>query len=231
MKQRSQEKELMDLGPAFYTPEEYADCLKILFKVSRVFGFFNHTVRLLRRFPANASLVDVGCGGGLFLLNLSKYYPQMNLRGIDVSETAIALAHNELQRWKKKKAGIKLDFELQRHMALELPKLSVDLVLTTLVCHHIDQDDLIIFLQTAYHAARKAVIINDLHRHALAYWFYKHLSPWLFRNRLITHDGLVSIQRSFTRMEWHAILRQANINNYRIKWCFPFRWSVILWKE
>ncbi len=229
MKNRSKEKELIDLGPSFYTPQEYADCLKKLFRVNTLLGFFSSTVKTLKCFPDDSSLVDVGCGGGLFLLNLSKHYPKMKLMGIDVSENAILLAADELMR-AGQSAG-EIQFHLQKPGTLELPKDSVDIVLTTLVCHHMDDEDLIPFLQNAWQAARVAVIINDLHRHALAYWLYKKISPRLFRNRLITHDGLISIQRGFTRAEWLCLLKQANISNYQIKWGFPFRWRVILWKS
>ncbi len=229
MKERSKEKELIDLGPSFYTPEEYVDCLKKLFRVSTLLGFFRSTVKTLRCFPDDSYLIDVGCGGGLFLLNLSKHYPKMRLMGIDVSATAIALASDERMR-----AGLgtgDIQFYVQKAGTLELPNDSVDIVLTTLVCHHMDDEDLIPFLKNAWQAARVAVIINDLHRHALAYWFYKKISQRLFRNRLITHDGLISIQRGFTRAELQGLLKQANISNYQIKWGFPFRWQVILWKS
>ena len=72
------------------------------------------------------------------------------------------------------------------------------------------------------------MIIHDLHRHYVAYWFYKLFSPILFRNRLITHDGLISIKRGFTRKEWHSALNKAGLTNYTLKWCFPFRWQLIL---
>lgn len=229
MKNRSTEKEFIDLGPSFYTLEEYSDCLKKLFRVNALLGFFRSTVNILKCFPNDSSLIDVGCGGGVFLLNLSKYYPKMTLLGIDVSETAIELAREELVRLRR--PAEKVQFQLQNQRALELPETSVDIVLATLVCHHIDDDDLIPFLQNAYLAARLAVIINDLHRHALAYWFYKKISSPLFRNRLITHDGLVSIQRGFTRAELESLLKKANISHYQIKWGFPFRWRVILWKS
>lgn len=227
MKKRSREKELMDQGPEFYTPEEYSNCLTILFRLNQLLGFFSSTVKFLKRFPDDISLIDVGCGGGLFLLNLSKHYPKMKLLGVDVSETAIMLAREELKR----RQPVNLEFQLQNQLTLELPKESFDIVLTTLVCHHIDDEALIPFLQNASQAARMAVIINDLHRHAFAYWFYKKTSRFLFRNRLITHDGLVSIQRSFTRAELQTVLKQANLSNYQIKWGFPFRWRVILWKS
>lgn len=226
MKQRSTEKEIMDLGPAFYTHQEYADCLKILFKINKLMGFFKSTVIFFKRFPKNISVVDVGCGGGAFLLHLNAHYPDMTLVGMDVSESAIALAKEGLND----NASPNLTFKVQEQLALSLPQNSVDVLLTTLVCHHMDDDALVDFLQNAYLAARKAVVINDLHRHIVAFWFYKLVSP-IFRNRLITHDGLVSIQRGFTRAEWVLFLQKANIQAYQIKWCFPFRWRVVLWKN
>jgi len=228
---RSKEKELLDLGPGFYTEEEYSQCLKLLFKVNKILGFFRHTVKILQKFPKNTSVVDVGCGGGLFLLHLSKHYPDMQLMGIDISEEAICLAQNELQQWQQHKANINVEFQLQQQTEFTMLPDSVDIVLMTLVCHHIDDNELVSFLEKAHNAARKAIIINDLHRHTLAYWFYKILSPVLFRNRLITHDGLISIQRSFTRSELHFLIKQANITNYRIKWHFPFRWNILILKE
>ena len=171
MKARSTEREFMDMGPSFYTEEEYADCLKKLFKINKLLGFFKQTVHLLSLFPKDASLVDIGCGGGQFILQLSRHYPEMTFLGLDISETAIALAQQ------RKGLIAQVTFQLQPEATLALPPQSVDIVLTTLVCHHMDDDDLVLFLQTAFQAARKAVIINDLHRHPVAYWFYKILSP------------------------------------------------------
>jgi 2-polyprenyl-3-methyl-5-hydroxy-6-metoxy-1,4-benzoquinol methylase len=228
---RSEEKELLDLGPNFYTQEEYTQCLKILFKINKMLGIFNHTVKLLKQFPPNASLVDIGCGGGLFLLNLSKHYPDMNLLGIDIAEEAITLAQKEQQTWKKTNPDIRVSFQLQQQTELPLAPNSVDIILLTLVCHHLEDAILIAFLKTALKATRQGLIINDLQRHRIAYWSYKLLSPVLFKNRLITHDGLISIQRSFTRQELHTLFQHADIKNYKIRWCFPFRWSITIWKN
>jgi SAM-dependent methyltransferase len=217
---RSQEKELIDLGPDYYTHHEYIDCLKKLFHVNKILGFFNSTVKLFRLFPKNSTVVDVGCGGGLFLLHLS----------IDISSEAINLAQLTLQQWQTKDTALNVRFQLQSQPELILDTNSIDILLATLVCHHLTDNELINFLQLAFNNARQAVIINDLHRHYLPVWFYSWLSPILFRNRLITHDGLISIKRGFTRAEWKLLLRTANIHTYQIKWCFPFRWRIILWK-
>jgi 2-polyprenyl-3-methyl-5-hydroxy-6-metoxy-1,4-benzoquinol methylase len=231
MKTRSTELEWMDLGSSFYSEDEYADCLTILFKINRLLGFFKTTVRLLSRMPDARSLVDIGCGGGLFILHLSRYYPNIALLGIDISKTAIAEAQKRLQQWKQNNPSIQVDFKPQDALNLALSPNEVDVVLTTLVCHHIDDEALVVFLQQVFAAARVAVIVNDLQRHRLAYWGYQVISPILFRNRLITHDGLISIKRSFTRKELVHLLKRANITTYELKWAFPFRWSLVLWKQ
>ena len=231
MQTRSTQKELIDLGPDFYTPEEYTQCMQKLFRVNRLLGFFRSTRKALKDVPADAKLLDIGCGDGLFLLHLSRHYPRMNLQGTDVSTQAIASAEQMLKQWQAHNKALRVSFVPQPRLRLELPGDSVDVILTTLVCHHLDDDDLVVFLRDAYQAARIKVIINDLHRHSAAYWLYYCISPWLFRNRLITHDGLISIQRSFRRAEWHKLLARAGIKHAQIKWQFPFRWSVILWKN
>jgi 2-polyprenyl-3-methyl-5-hydroxy-6-metoxy-1,4-benzoquinol methylase len=228
--ERSKEKELLDLGPDYYTHNEYTDCLKKLFRVNKLFGFFQSTVKILKRFSEESTLLDVGCGGGLFILHLSKLFPHMHMSGMDISATAITDAEQSLRIWKKNNPDIQVFFQLQEHAHLNFAKNSFDIILITLVCHHLDNEELIDFLKQAHLAAGKAVIINDLHRHWLAYRLYGLLSPLLFRNRLITHDGLISIRRGFTRQELQLLLQKTGIQYYQLKWCFPFRWKLILWK-
>ncbi|WP_412756141.1 class I SAM-dependent methyltransferase [Legionella bozemanae] len=101
-KVRSKEKEIIDLGHDFYTPQEYSQSLKKLFKINRLMGIFKRTVNVLQQFPSDSVLTDVGCGGGLFLLNLSKYYPKMRMLGLDISTEAIKLAEKEVLEWQLK---------------------------------------------------------------------------------------------------------------------------------
>ncbi len=228
--QRSQEKELMDMGSEFYTQSEYVDCLEKLFDVNLLLGFFHGTKRLLKRFSKTSTILDIGCGGGLFLLHLSKHFPHMRMRGVDISTDAIHLAQQKRVFWQQRHFAKYVSFQLQQQPDFAAIKQRFDILLATLVFHHVDEDELVTFLQGAYQNAKQAVIINDLHRHWIAEWFYACTSPFLFRNRLITHDGLISIRRGFTRRELTLLLQKANIQNYDIKWCFPFRWRVILWK-
>lgn len=225
LRRRSNQKELLDLGQAFYSLNEYTHCQKVLFKINKLLGFFSHTKRVLKRF-APLSVLDVGCGGGLFILNLSEHFPSTQFTGCDISADAIQMAEEESKNYQRNNVS----FDLQRQLKLKLPPNSVDLILATLVCHHIPDSELVGFLRDTLEISRKGVVINDLHRHIIPYLFYKLFSP-LFGNRLINHDGLISIRRGFTRKEWRVLLEQSKIEHFTIRWRFPFCWSVILWKK
>ena len=89
-------------------------------------------------------------------------------------------------------------------------------------------EDLIDFLSKSCCVARHKVIINDLHRHPLAFYLFKIISPIFFRNRLIQNDGPISICRAFTRQELNYYLKKIGLNNsqYNISWQWAFRWLV-----
>ncbi len=209
---RSYEKEILDEGT--YTLEEYEECLSILGKIGRSFGGDRASLSAFKKTSPN-SILDVGCGGGDFCALLARRYPETQVRGIDLSEEAIAYAQKNHQ-------APNLSFERSPSL------LPADVITCTLVCHHMDDEELISFLKEARAQARQRVIINDLHRHPLTSLSFAFIAPWLYRNRLITHDGLLSIRRAFTRSDWKRYVAAAGIpkENCRISWHLGFRWIV-----
>ena len=212
--------ELMDLGPNFYTKQEYEDCLKKIGWVGPLLGGDRASLSAFSELTtAPDSILDVGCGGGVFALKLSRKFPNAKIIGIDSSSEAIAICNNH-QRMSN------LSFE---NRTLNEQSKSVDVVTATLLCHHLKDEELIRFVSAATQAARCAVILNDLHRHPLAYCLFWLISP-LFRNRMFRYDGLLSIRRGFKRKELERYLEAAGIKEYQysIQWKFPFRWVVII---
>lgn len=209
---RSIEKELLDTGE--YEREEYQDCLKKLFFINRLFGFYKDTVSFLKKVPCS-SLMDVGCGDGRFVLALKKRFSHIAMTGVEIAEEPLSCTPQG-----------DVTFSVRSRYDEE----SVDIIITTLVCHHLDDHELVDFLKTLHRACKKAVVINDLHRHLVSLWLFTLISP-LFNNRLIRYDGPLSIQKGFRKQEWRKVLEEANIKNFEIRWRFPFRWQVILWKR
>jgi len=225
---RSSAKELIDLGPEYYTPKEYQHCLKKLFLINKLLGFFANTKKTLKKISKTATILDVGCGSGLFLLHLSRHFPEMKFIGIDISSSAIQQAQQNLIDWKFLKTPSILFKEVTA--AWEMPPNSVDVLVANLLCHHLTNEELIHFFRQSLFCTKEMVIIHDLHRHPLSYRLYKWISPF-FRNRLITHDGLISIQRGFKKKELIFLLNKAGIKNYDLSWHFPFCWRIVLWKK
>lgn len=223
-KERSYEPELLDLGPSYYTHEEYEDCLHQLDRIGRYLGGNRATLKNLHTLPKPNSILDVGCGGGHFTMELAKQFPMAQVVGIDISTEAIAFARNKLQNTN---IGNVL-FEVPTSEQLSYSPNSFDIVTSTLMCHHLKDDQLIDFLKKSYQIATKTIIINDLHRHWLAYVSFALIAKPLFCNRLIFHDGLLSIKRGFKKPDWIYYLKAAGIplEYCSITWHWAFRWVV-----
>jgi len=230
MKNRSNQPELMDLGPSHYTAEEYNDCLSKLGLVGLLLGGDRATLKAFAKLPSHlSSILDVGCGNGALTLKLAQKYPNAKVVGIDIAADAIdqANAYKDVYEKKHNCKLTNLSFQHRINPQLSEPPKSYDVVTNCLVCHHLTDEQLIQFLRDAGRIARKAIIINDLHRHPLAYALFWLISP-LFRNRMLRHDGLISICRGFKRRELVGYLQAAGFmpDSYTIKWMWAFRWLI-----
>jgi hypothetical protein len=84
------------------------------------------------------------------------------------------------------------------------------------------------FLRFMEREAAVGWMVNDLHRHWLAY----HGFPWLARlagwHRIVREDGQLSIARSFRRADWRGLLEKAGVDRSGAKVVgrFPFRLCV-----
>ena len=216
---RSKELELIDLGPEHYSQEEYLHCLEQLDRVGKYLGGDRATFQAIQSlsFSPN-SILDVGCGGGGFTKKLGTLYPQASITGIEISSEAALYA-------KRHNTCSNVEFRLC-HLQ-EIPDKSYDLVLSTLVCHHLSDEEVIPFLKECLRIAKRKVLINDLHRHPLAWAAFSLLAPILFNNRLITKDGRLSIQRAFQRKDWKRYLKELGASGH-LSWHWPFRWTLTL---
>lgn len=229
MPRRIETPELIDLGPSYYTEEEYRDCLFQLGRIGRLLGGNRATFWAFRQLEyLPTSILDVGCGGGQLAIQLAKRYPQGTVKAIDLSAQAINFAKQQLA---KETNLCSVEFCIPPTPHLEEPPKSFDVVTSTLVCHHLSDLQIIDFLKRSMQIAKEAVIINDLHRHPLASCSYLAIAPLLFPNRLIFHDGLLSIKRAFKREDWIHYLQAACIppQAWSLSWHFPFRWILILY--
>ncbi|MCB1113016.1 MAG: methyltransferase domain-containing protein [Chlamydiia bacterium] len=226
---RSNEQEILDLGSAHYSAEEYNNCLKLLERINFFLGGFRASWKALKALNKSpASILEVGCGGGYLCQHLHRWFPYATVQGIDISSEAIDHAQKHLPVDFKKNVF----FRIQDDKTIEYPDNSFDVVTTMLVCHHMTDDELVTFLQQSYRVCSQAVVINDLHRHILAYISFSLVAPFAFPNRLIWHDGRLSVRRSFHKRDWLSLLEKAGFqkHQYTLKWNPAFRWTLTIKK-
>ncbi len=222
MNKRLEQPEWIDLGPAYYTTHEYEDCLRQLGRIGKLLGGDRATFWAIDRLTQPPrTILDVGCGGGFLTWRLARRYPQAQVVGIDISKEAIAFAQRQ-------PSLSNLSFQLAEKHTLDYPSGHFDVVTSTLVCHHLTDEALVAYLQQATQLARHAVIVNDLHRHPLASIGFAAAAGLFFRNRLIWHDGLLSIKRAFKWSDWIRYLQAAGIplESASLSWHWAFRWIL-----
>lgn len=225
---RSMDLEILDLGPDHYTMNEYTDCLHLLGKINRWLGGFKATKGAFNRLKnAPKSILEVGCGGGHLCKKMSYWFPHANITGIDINRAAVMEAQKYLQVHNER-----VKIEEQEDKNLKYADGQFDIVTTILVCHHMNDQELVDFLKESYRICSSAVIINDLHRHLLAYAGFALIAPFAFPNRLIWQDGRLSIKRSFRKKDWIHILNMAGFqkHQYELRWNWAFRWTLTLKK-
>ncbi len=231
--QRSQQKELMDSEVVDY--QEFAQCLAHL-EIINIFTFaYRPTLRWFRReitkhSSEELSLLDVGSGGGDMMRRLLKISEKeicsTNFTGVDMNEWAkeYGLKHTDTNAPIKYITSNLFDLDL-----LKKP----DFITNSLFTHHLSDKQLIKFIKWMDLNAQQSWFINDLHRHFVPYYFIKLVTRIFPFHRFVKHDAAVSVARAFTKADWHDILNEAGISNdrYRVKWHFPFRYSVTCKKQ
>ena len=78
----------------------------------------------------------------------------------------------------------------------------IDVVICTLLTHHLTNPQIVQFLEWAERTARRGWFVNDLHRKAVPYHLFRLLVRFTNLHPFVKNDGAVSIRRSFVVEDW-----------------------------
>lgn len=202
-------------------PAEALPNLADLVRINRNFG--GHGV--LRKMLARAApregpftVLDVGAASGDSARLIQELYPLARVTNLDRNETNLSAAG-----WPK---------ILGDAFRLPFRDDSFDFVHSSLFLHHFPDDDVVALLAGFYRVARQALLVNDLERRLLPYWFLpatKYLFGW---QRITLHDGPISVRAAFRAEELVALARRAGIEHVQVKVHRPaFRISLLAKKS
>ncbi|TVQ42415.1 MAG: methyltransferase domain-containing protein [Saprospirales bacterium] len=231
MKNRSQEKELMD-GPLADPQVLYKNLDEIAFinKFTAHYSLqLNQIKKLIPKGSEEIEIVDLGCGGGDFLFflekNRSKLPAKLLLSGLDTEPHAIAYAEKKFPSLRDKVSWIQKDYKEW----LESEE-KTDIICCNLFCHHLRDEDIVDLLKKGSQKARLGLIINDLHRHPLAFHFIKIATRLFSSSDYTKNDAPLSVKRSFKREDWENFFDRANggqkLVKGEIRWLPSFRFLV-----
>lgn len=103
-----------------------------------------------------------------------------------------------------------------------------DFIVSSLVAHHMRDNELVGFLRWMEATAVRGWFINDLHRNPIAWAGFRALATVLRWHPIVRHDGALSVRRAFVRRDWDRLLATAGIGQppVQVRWHIPFRWGV-----
>lgn len=172
------------------------------------------------------SIADLGCGSGEMLRIISRLARNENrkvkLTGFDANPYIIEYARKHSMEFQD------ISFETANVFSTEFQNQKFDFVLATLFTHHCNESELIELISSLKNQAHKAIIINDLHRHVLAYYSIALLTRIFSRSAMVRSDGPLSVLRAFKKDELKRVMNRTSVTSYVLKWKWAFRWQLII---
>jgi 2-polyprenyl-3-methyl-5-hydroxy-6-metoxy-1,4-benzoquinol methylase len=206
-------------------PEQYQAVLADLSKVNGWTMAAGPTLRFLKQVARPGrplKVLDVGFGQGDMLRRIARWAARrgvpVTLVGIDLNPRSAAIARDATD------PALGIDYRTGDYA--DLAGEGWDIILSSLVAHHMSHDELIAFLRFMSVQAAVGWFINDLHRHSFAHRTYPLLARMMGWHRIVRQDGTLSIARSYRPHEWPPILAQAGVARARVRRAFPFRLCV-----
>jgi ubiquinone/menaquinone biosynthesis C-methylase UbiE len=195
------EPELLDEAD----PHEAEQNLRDIIRLNRDFGghaIIRELVKSVAEPEEVFSMLDVGAASGDTAVLIRAEYPNATVVSFDRNAVNFRLAPQPKVRGD----------------AFQLPfaDKSFDFVFCSLFLHHFGDEQVVELLSAFGRVARKAVLISDLERHLLSYWFLP-ATKWIYKWHWMTiHDGTISIRAAFTGEELRALAERAGLSNMRV---------------
>src|SRR3984957_16978612 len=222
--------ELMD-GDCSY--DDFRGCLRSLEQVNRWLLGYRPTMAWLKRLPHGlphpVHIVDVGSGGGDLLRQIAGWARRrgiaVQLTGIDLNPFAARAAAESTPK-EFKIAWLTGDALAYR------PEKPVDIVVSSLMAHHLEDEEIIALLRWMEATARVGWFVNDLERSEWSCRMFRWIEGMVDWHRFVRHDGPVSFRRAFREEDWVRLLEAAGSTRQAVtveRWR-PGRLCVGRWK-
>jgi SAM-dependent methyltransferase len=174
--------------------------------------------------PRRLSVLDVGAGSGDGCRALLRWAERQD---VEIDITLLDIHPDTCAEAERFFAG-EPRVRVRQGDLFALEAGSVDVATAALVLHHFPEPQLGQALQALARAARLGVVVNDLHRSALAWAGIRLGTALLSRNRMIRHDAPLSVARGFRADDFHRLRALPGLERLTFRWRPLWRWLVIV---
>lgn len=226
LEQRSEETEIMD--DLSISGEVVNQTLKELNTINRRLGGNKISVSAFKNLTKEMqkiTLADLGCGGGDIMMKMSNWSRK---KGIDASFVGIDANKNIVNyAIEHTRSHPEITYQAINIFSDDFKSQTFDIIHCCLFIHHFTSQQLVALFRQFRKQAKVGVIINDLHRHSLAYWSITLLTSLFSKSLMVRNDAAISVARGFNKKELIEILEKAGITEYSLSWKWAFRWKLI----
>ncbi|MFT4754264.1 MAG: 2-polyprenyl-3-methyl-5-hydroxy-6-metoxy-1,4-benzoquinol methylase [Salibacteraceae bacterium] len=225
---RSNEIEIMD--DFDMSGEILTDSLDKLANINKWLGGNKITIdgikAVLKNHPKDKviSIIDLGCGNGDMLIRVADFGRKngfkFQLLGLDANQATIDYAIQLSGDYPE------ISYGKEDVLSKEFQTRTYDIALCTLFLHHFEDEVALGFIRTMVNNSKIGVVINDLHRHPMAYYLFTLLSLTI-KNHMVKSDGLKSILKGFKRIDLERFSDKLNVKStISWRWAFRYQWII-----
>jgi SAM-dependent methyltransferase len=234
---RTDQDELMD--DFSIQDERLTDALEQLRPINQLLGGYATTMEVLAPFLKMRShsnqktrILDLGTGIGDFPEYIVRWAAtqspaiDVEIVAIDANPITVDYARASLNKRLPPDLQAKIKVEVTDALALPYADDQFDVAIAAMFLHHFAHDNAVQIVRSMQRVSQHGILINDLHRHPLAYYGIYALTRLLPAVQMVRNDGPLSVLRGFKYPELKNIAESAGLTNFSLKWRYAFRWVL-----
>ena len=176
------------------------------------------------------TMIDLGSGLGDVAADLVKWADR---RGVQLHVVAIE-GNEEVARLADAWLNDQLPHRLRGRVVVEHRDVwnlnhddrQFDVAISSLFLHHMTDEQALNLIRLMNDCTTDGLVINDLHRHPLAYQSIRMIGKAFRASSVFRHDAPLSVRRGFSRDELLELANAAGLSQASVRWHWAFRWTL-----
>ena len=227
--ERDRQPELMDQpGLDRETHHRALDGLRVANSISRTSQVVWGGIKKAGIYRINGRplrILDIATGGGDVAIGVAKLAAgqgiAVEVHGCDINVTAVEYAQSVANQ--ANLSGTKF-FQLNA-LVDPLPE-EYDVLMSTLFFHHLGNGDARQLLGRMVKSAKRCILVDDLYRTRLGYFFAWAGARMLTRSHIVHTDGPLSVSAAFTISEFRQLAQDAGLRGVQFRRHWPQRFLM-----